>query len=241
MSEKEPIINDKFNANEWFVENEEEIKAETAKNLTRADRIVDDISNIKGFKYNDNLKSFQKLINNESKITSKMAKNFAKKLNPSLCATKKILGIISLITLILGVVFVALEIPISLVFIIAYFKVSNKVSTLKKTITSLKTPEKFEFYYEKVTSAQYTNLPFRYDERAVYNSDNAIFSIDNICLIYTAGKKVHFGTIKGDLIKFDKSLSKENQDSLIKILKTANPDIMIGKEYITELNKLIKK
>ena len=96
-------------------------------------------------------------------------------------------------------------------------------------------------YYDKVTSAQYTNLPFRYDNRAVYNNDNAIFSIDNICLIYIVEKKVHFSTIKGDLIKFDKSLSKENQDALIKILKTANPNIMIGSEYIKEVNKLIGK
>lgn len=226
-------MNNKFDAKLWFVENESELKSETEKSKNAK---IDFVSA---------LEPFEDLINTETKITSKMAKEFANKLNSSLCTMKRLLGLMSLITLILGILLAVAGIPICLliflVFIIGYLKVSKKVSVLKKTIISLKTPEKFELYYDKVTSAQYTNLPFRYDNRAVYNNDNAIFSIDNICLIYIVGKKVHFGTIKGDLIKFDKSLSKENQDALIKILKTANPNIMIGSEYIKEVNKLIGK
>lgn len=224
-------MNNKFDAKLWFVENESELKAETEKSKNAK---IDFVSA---------LEPFEDLINTETKITSKMAKEFANKLNSSLCTMKRLLGIMSLITLILGILLAVAGIPICLliflVFIIGYLKVSKKVSVLKKTIISLKTPEKFELYYDKVTSAQYTNLPFRYDNRAVYNSDNAIFSIDNICLIYTVGKKVHFGTIKGDLINFDKSLSKENQDALINILKTANPNIMIGADHIQDVNELI--
>ncbi len=227
-------MKNKFDANEWFVENEDELIAESLKKI-KPDIDIQD----------DPLKPFEKLVNAETIITPKMAREFANKLNSSLCKMKRLLGIMSLITLILGIVFATVGIPICLLmflgFIIGYFKASKKVSILKKTILSLKTPEKFELYYDKITSAQYTNLPFRYDDGVVYNSDNAIFSIDNICLIYTIGKKVHFGTIKGDLIKFDKSLSKENQEVLIKILKTANPNIMIGSEYIREVNRLIGK
>lgn len=226
-------MDNRFDAKQWFVENESELKEESEK----IKNVQNDFVGV--------LEPFEDLINAETKITPKMAKQFVKKLNPQLCTIKRLLGIMSLITLALDVVFTVAGIPMCLLvflgFIIGYLKVSGKVSVLKKTIISLKTPEKFELYYNRVNSVQYNNLPFRYDDRAVYNSDNAIFSIDNICLIYTVGKKVHFGTIKGDLINFDKSLSKENQDYLIKIFKTANPHIMIGSEYIKEVNKLIGK
>ena len=226
-------MENKFNANEWFVEGEEELKKENANNTKGIDN---------NFAFNDPLEPFRHLINAKTEITPKMAKSFAKKLNPELCTMKNLWGIMSLITLILGIPFMAAGIPIVLLifigFIIGFAKTSSKVSVLKKTITSFKTVDKFDLYYNKMKSANLTNLPFRYDDKAIYNKDNAIFSIDNICLIYTAGKKVHFGTIKGDLIKFDISLSNENQTALINIFKTANPNIMIGIEYIEAVNKL---
>lgn len=248
-----------FDASAWFVENESELvkeeitnnvksnvdKQSTNSNINQKKLAKSNSSskNVTSLQSTDILKPFENIINTETKITSKMAKKFTEELNPNLCTIKKILGTMTIITIFLGVFTAIAGMPafllLTLGFAIAYIIISNRVSTIRKTVISLKTPENFELYYNNALTADFNDLPFKYDERAVYNDDNAIFSIDNICLIYTVGKKVYFGTIKGELIKFGKSLSQENQNSLINILKTANPNILVGSEYIELMSRLI--
>lgn len=248
-----------FDAKTWFVENESKLVKEAITNNVKSNvnkqstnsniniKKLDDSNNssknVTSFQSTDILKPFENIINTETKITSKMSKKFTKKLNPNLCSIKKILGAMTIITIFLGALTAIAGMPafllLTLGFTIAYIIISNRVSTIRKTIIALKTPENFELYYNNALTAKYNDLPFKYDERAVYNDDNAIFSIDNICLIYTVGKKVYFGTIKGEPIKFGKSLSQENQKSLINILKTANPNILVGSEYIEVMRRLI--
>ena len=102
-------MKNKFDANEWFVENEDELIAESLKKI-KPDIDIQD----------DPLKPFEKLVNAETIITPKMAREFANKLNSSLCKMKRLLGIMSLITLILGIVFATVGIPICLLMFLGF-------------------------------------------------------------------------------------------------------------------------
>lgn len=200
-------------------------------------------ANKKLFHASNVLEPFHHLIACESKITPKMANAFAKQLNPSLYTMRLLYGIMSIITFALGAAFLFIGVPvvilISVGFLFKFFSASNKISVLKQTITALKTPEKFELYCNRAHCAKYNEFTFRHDECAVYNTDNAIFSIDNVCLIYTVGKKVYFGTIKGTFIQFGQSLAEAQQKALIHVLKSANPNILIGLQHIEDVKRLL--
>lgn len=144
-----------------------------------------------------------------------------------------------------GIYFALVGLPIflipMLIFVIWNIKLSGRYSTLTKTIRALKSPEKVQEYIQKLTVAPKTDLPFRYDQTAVYNADNAVFSVDNICLIYTSGRQVYFGTMLGELVKFGEPCTKEQQNKLIEILTGANPHILLGGGIYEVCNKTHRK
>lgn len=191
------------------------------------------------------LEPFRPWITRPKTITPKMAKSFAAQLNPRLCSRKKLVGFLTLAMTAVGIYFALVGLPIflipMLIFVIWNIKLSGRYSTLTKTIRALKSPEKVQEYIQKLTVAPKTDLPFRYDQTAVYNADNAVFSVDNICLIYTSGRQVYFGTMLGELVKFGEPCTKEQQNKLIEILTGANPHILLGAEYMKFVTKLIGK
>lgn len=191
----------------------------------------------------DPLEPFEDLINLETDITSKQIKEYIKKLNRNVFGMKRLAGFLLLILLPGGVFATKNGLPhffvVVALVLIWYFSLAKKYSTIKKTIVSLKTKYKMDSYIERIEQVKLNDMPFRYDSSAVYGKNNAIFSTDNICLIYTVGKRVTFGTIKGELVDFDVSLNKEQQDWLIKFFQKNNPNILIGIEFASEIRQLI--
>ncbi len=254
-------MDNKFNATKWFVENESELEKETI-----GYEILIECSHCgKSFYYhaignqsvdiNNEIivcPGCNKLINDISdepgmsaaskKINVFNVVKYINKLNNFVCLYRNVsLAFIIFFAILTIMTAIPLLFFMLVVELLLLCSIEKKYETLKQTLISLGTESEFEKFRVKSENAIYSNNNFKFDDTAIYDNSNAIFVANKIYMIYKSGKSLYVGLKTGKLVKFNSKLTPDQQDDLIMKFQSMNSQILVGKQYKSDLRKINKQ
>lgn len=227
-------MSDNFNANSWYVEQNESGGASQSNSF----------SNPAGVGYPPPPVD----CSGSAMITNENADDYVKKLNPNIKMKKIVLLVLAVVVTVLSgtlTFLYSMEFMTVLLFVapwlwVAFCTVNNRESNLKKSVSALGTDAQFVKYYNELQNSQQADFKLRCGADAIFTEDNMIIPAENVCLVYikevgikfifsfTVGRQFVIGMTNGETIKYGFKVRKKKLDFIAAFLVSKNPYIMLG-------------